>query len=731
MGPHGIFKYLKECQRRVIFYLADYKVTSVANAPYVKCDRHGLPTIIPGLLRSELIIFKDNKLIGKKGIVVCILSILSLFQVMSYKVRPNLASILDPFNGLVKTFELTKLRSAVKLLTNLRLKVGSPDILHIEKASPNSSKATWGAQLDAVAFIFYPKVFYHYSIMCLNTYKGGRYLLWVSIIMLVSFPIIILMLLVGGITNLKIAKLSVVYDKPGKARIVGITNYWIQVLLKPLHDGIFHILRNIPMDGTYDQAAPIHNLMSKVLPGQKYYSFDLSSATDRLPIEVQKDILNTLKPGLGSRWANLLGSLEWSWKSLNKRVPVRNYKYSVGQPMGAYSSWAMLALSHHIIVQLAALNVGFKTRFENYAVLGDDIVIADDTVAEEYLVLMRSLGVSINLSKSLISTEFCEFAKKWIGPGINLSPVGAGLLLQAGRTKTFLPSLLAQMYENDLINNFSTALAAIASLPPNMKGQERNALWAAFGLNSFLIKKGSQSGNAEFSTLLKWCFTQQGSLTSTLSIIKAAIISWVYKEKVKEQAALDNAVMYFLQNFWKTQCSSSWPNRMLEFLLKMLGPGVWSYSRSFIDKQLELDTIEDRIDPVEEPFIVDKTLSRQDQEISRNIHAQQGIVRILDNLPFEVGVAGIDWWNKNEMLEVGRRAKQIVAEFDELNSLINGVVLERLLGKTIIDYRINTVGLKPIHSLKSNKKFKPRKAKSLVKLTHSGVSATNNSSPIK
>jgi len=47
----------------------------------------------------------------------------------------------------------------------------------------------------------------------------------------------------------------------------------------------------------------------------------------------------------------------------------------------------MLALSHHIIVQVAAIRVG-KHRFSAYALLGDDIVIADEAVAESYLALM-------------------------------------------------------------------------------------------------------------------------------------------------------------------------------------------------------------------------------------------------------------------------------------------------------------------------------------------------------
>lgn len=33
-------------------------------------------------------------------------------------------------------------------------------------------------------------------------------------------------------------------------------------------------------------------------------------------------------------------------------------KYSVGQPMGCLSSFNMLALTHHMIVQAAAVNCG-------------------------------------------------------------------------------------------------------------------------------------------------------------------------------------------------------------------------------------------------------------------------------------------------------------------------------------------------------------------------------------
>jgi len=70
----------------------------------------------------------------------------------------------------------------------------------------------------------------------------------------------------------------------------------------------------------------------------------------------------------------------------------------------------MLALTHHVIVRIAALRSGYK-NFSDYCILGDDVVIANDKVALEYTSLMSSLGVLINPSKSVESSDFMEFAK--------------------------------------------------------------------------------------------------------------------------------------------------------------------------------------------------------------------------------------------------------------------------------------------------------------------------------
>jgi hypothetical protein len=174
--------------------------------------------------------------------------------------------------------------------------------------------------------------------------------------------------------------------------------------LKPLHDTLSRILRKLETDGTFDQERPLNLLIKRVEPGRIFHCFDLSAATDRLPLELQRDIINYFNPYLGTCWFNLIKSIRYFYEG-------RLITYAVGQPMGAYSSFPMLSLTHHIIVRKAACLAGIKD-FMDYCILGDDIVICNDDVALHYLKLMETLGVSINLSKSIISKDIAEFAKK-------------------------------------------------------------------------------------------------------------------------------------------------------------------------------------------------------------------------------------------------------------------------------------------------------------------------------
>lgn len=125
--------------------------------------------------------------------------------------------------------------------------------------------------------------------------------------------------------------------------------------------------------------------------------------------------------------------------------------------MGALSSWAMLALTHHFIVALAAARVGWVFgTFKRYAVLGDDIVIADGRVAGAYLQLMAELGVEIGLAKSLVSRNgVLEFAKRLLVKGVDASPIPV---------KEVVAALHSFEQSTEFVRKYALRPASLASL---------------------------------------------------------------------------------------------------------------------------------------------------------------------------------------------------------------------------------------------------------------------------
>jgi len=103
----------------------------------------------------------------------------------------------------------------------------------------------------------------------------------------------------------------------------------------------------------------------------------------------------------------------------------------------------MLAITHHVVVRLASTDSGILS-FDKYVVLGDDFSINNNKVADRYLKYMDLLGVSINLSKSVISSKFCEFAKRLKGPDIDYTPIGPGLILRFIRDRFYIGNVIRE-----------------------------------------------------------------------------------------------------------------------------------------------------------------------------------------------------------------------------------------------------------------------------------------------
>lgn len=116
----------------------------------------------------------------------------------------------------------------------------------------------------------------------------------------------------------------------------------------------------------------------------------------------------------------------------------------------------MLAITHHVIVKMAAIRKGIM-NFTDYCILGDDVVIANDLVAQEYLALMSTLGLEINSQKSVNSKIFTEFAKRLQGPSIDYSPIGAGLILQTLRSNNYCVRFPFELFSKGLVTLNSIA----------------------------------------------------------------------------------------------------------------------------------------------------------------------------------------------------------------------------------------------------------------------------------
>lgn len=447
-GPAFATSYLKNVRALVVAYIGGQPLT--VSKPWVSCTKGGLPRILPRTLRFWIMEYKNAPLSGSHGLRVtkAILTLLGITKVIRCPPILKLESITGEYTGkpvysVVKPLELERV---VAMLPKLTIPSGS-FLAVSESAGPNFSKATWSAGLDLVGFLLDKRSYFNFLAV---TFRQGN--LPLALIFIESSLCIIMQSSVSEIVKVfgrkpMIGRLHKINEGAGKVRVIAITDWWTQQALRPLHDGIFSLLKTLTMDGTFDQHAPLKLLKPN---GHRYHSFDLTAATDRLPVSFQISLLREMGVKWALNWAHLLTHRSWY-------LATEPIKYAVGQPMGAYSSWAMLALSHHVIVQVAALRAyDRKDIFQSYALLGDDIVIHDDKVAEEYLILMKDFGVEINLSKSLRSHNCFEFAKKLIlvdqitGQFSDWSPLGAGLTLQVLRDVRYFGALIRQLMSHGI-----------------------------------------------------------------------------------------------------------------------------------------------------------------------------------------------------------------------------------------------------------------------------------------
>jgi len=573
-GKKFLVLYLKEAVAYVIAFLNHQRRALPKGAPRVHLSRAGLPTIIPGPLRAIMHHFRVHGGIEASLVVRAVLTVLSMYRVLNFVAKPDLATITDPFNGISPLLDINELGRVLSLFPRRAVKGLSWFIS--ESAGPNGPRATWFAGADAIAIIENPRQWFHLlTFMVIN--RQYLALVWLLTIQLISIPGMVVLVMIKGLKVVpsKLGRLSALNkDGAGKRRIVAITDYWTQLSLRPLHDALFSMLKTIEQDGTFDQWKPIEEwVLPRVRLGVPSFSFDLSAATDRLPIAFQVQVLSIL---FGERFARAWkGLLDRDWWFQGKAI-----RYAVGQPIGALSSWAMLALSHHVIVQLAAMRAGWTTWFPYYAILGDDLVIADRAVAEHYQALMRHLGVPINLSKSICSeVGLIEFAKRWVsGTRGELSAVGPGLLLSTFRNLYLFPVLVIHLFERGWIafpKQVENAVASLKKVRPSVTPTFMMILYVTIVGPSGLMRNGRQL--AAFAE--SW-FESVARLpmSSAIGYVILAFKALVEREMAnKSRTAIEN-LTYFTHHWAERPIlHGGLVTGLFSLPLILISPGFWVY----------------------------------------------------------------------------------------------------------------------------------------------------------
>jgi hypothetical protein len=448
-GSPYVVKYLKASQLAIQKALAGTKVSSLNqidnSLPFPYLSACGLPRFIP---------IRDRRLMlvnGSPSVIRWWLTLFAVYRVISIPGKLKLETITAPMT--VASDQVLKVAQEIKELINVSMfetdLINTAQFLFLESASAGTKISWMGLLTDVMGLSRNPEVFNALKdyLAITRNYRLSAFIQYIDEQLdMLPNQLAITGNLFKQMSEFNIGKLSTKSEAAGKVRVFAMVDVWTQSALKPLHDMLFKFLKRIPNDATFDQNKSVKRCLTKVALTGKSFGYDLSAATDRLPIILQVEILNKIFPGIGECWSKLLVSRDYRANFKEFGVDDR-LRYSVGQPMGALSSWAMLAITHHYIAQLSAVKAANLVKstegpfwisspvdfqvfnmntpwYTGYEILGDDIVFFEEDVAAQYLIIMEELGVPINLSKSVVATnQTFEFAKVTGHKGHNVAAV--------------------------------------------------------------------------------------------------------------------------------------------------------------------------------------------------------------------------------------------------------------------------------------------------------------------
>jgi len=444
-GAEFTVKYLKACNLAISKFLAGEPFKSLReiepDLPLPRLSKSGLPAIIGTRDRRSL---HSNS----HRIVRLWLTLFSLYRIIRIPAKAKLNTITDPFTGNSKFLEIAGNWMEFKGPTVLQRFLDKVELKKQEKfsigesASPTNSKS-WTGMLTDISLLKTSHAFFLSFVRIMEfTCEPKLVKIFNDLSKIVpsihsnNFDLLPMKDSFRNLLDFKnrspligLGQLQQKEEAAGKMRTFAMVDSWTQTILMPLHTYLSDILRNIKNDGTADHGKAFDRVMARSVEFGCSYGYDLSAATDRLPISIQVKLLSgLLGRDFANDWAKLLVGRPYSLIKTDKNnniLSCEDFWYKVGQPMGARSSFTMLGLTHHMILQYCSHILGNHSSWEDrYEIVGDDIIIFNKDLADQYLKVMNLIGVPINVSKSVVSVRkpVAEFVKRVCLNGKDVSP---------------------------------------------------------------------------------------------------------------------------------------------------------------------------------------------------------------------------------------------------------------------------------------------------------------------
>lgn len=193
-------------------------------------------------------------------------------------------------------------------------------------------------------------------------------------------------------------------QEPGfKLRCYAAPHLWIQVILEPLKQFLMNTLKKLPWDMTHDQRKMDFWIQAHLEYGEKVFCYDLSNASDLIPLNSQLEILRYIIPSNKHHYIDAMDWVshqQWWFPTLERTI-----SWNRGQALGSGPSFGSFALWHGLLLwSLSDFN-----HDDLFYIVGDDVVILDPTLAEKYEKALEAFKLPWSKQKTLQSSQVAEF----------------------------------------------------------------------------------------------------------------------------------------------------------------------------------------------------------------------------------------------------------------------------------------------------------------------------------